>query len=158
MEASVKREIEAMKYKHVAAAMLLMAAWTPLAAGADCINLSIKAAKRYAAFVFDGTVTALERLETGEYMATLDVHRVWKGKVPTKVSVYYVASIDGPSYNERQRTIIFAVPHTAKYVEDFHLPATAPHGTLWVPSCLGLSPDDHVSIKQLGRSRKPSDH
>jgi hypothetical protein len=147
-----------MKYAHVAAAMCLMAAWTPLAAGAECVNLSAKAAKDYAAFVFDGTVTAVERLETGEYMATLDVHRVWKGKVPARVSVYYVRNIDGPSFNEGQRTIIFALPQTAKIREDFGVPATAPQRTFWVLPCSGLSSDDHASIKQLGRSRKPSDH
>jgi hypothetical protein len=139
-------------------AILLMTASIPLGVQAECVNLSPRDMKRYAAFVFDGTVTSIESLETGEYVATLEVHRVWKGKVPANVSVYYVQTIDGPSFEERQRTIIFAAPQTASIRKNYHLPATAPHRTFWVGSCSGLSPDDHVSIKQLGRSRKPSDH
>ena len=76
-----------MKHKQIAMAILLMTASTPLGVQAECVNLSPRDSKRYAAFVFDGTVTSVESLETGEHMATLDVHRVWKGKVPAKVSV-----------------------------------------------------------------------
>ena len=45
-------------------------------------------------------------------MATLDVQRVWKGKVGQRITVYFVGSLYGPTFDTDSRVIVFAQPHT----------------------------------------------
>jgi hypothetical protein len=107
--------------------------------------------------VFEGTVS--EVYDSGianELVATIDVQRVWKGNVGRRVSVYFVPSIDGPHFDTDGRIIVFARPQTPDLRNAANLPREAPHRTTWVPPCGGVADPNEALIKELGRSRAPS--
>ena len=139
-------------------ALLVAWAWAGVAVRAECIALSVPNAKRTAVLVFEGTVTKVETLHHPESAATLNVHRVWKGDVPTEITVYYLSDpLDGPWLKEGERRIIFAQHQTPGMRKARGIAADSPMRDVWVPPCSGVwRPDDDL-IKQLGRAREPKD-
>jgi hypothetical protein len=138
------------------AAMIGLAMAASWPAAADCLGTTVRDQKRRVAFVFEGTVTALTVVEGPEAAVVIDTHRVWKGRVPTVVSVHFVPTSEGPSFRVGDRYVVFAVPETEAWRSVAGLPAGSHDGTMWVNSCSGPSPVSPELIKQLGRARKPS--
>ena len=118
---------------------------------AECVLIPVDRSKRDAAVVFEGIVTNVEHLKGGEQAATLTVHRVWKGDVPPEITVYFVPSIDGPSFDKAQRRIVFAGPQTHRDRRD--VAADAPHREAWVRPCSGSQVVEDETVRQLGRAR-----
>ena len=113
--------------------------------------------KERASLVFEGVVT--EVYDSGianELVATIDVQRVWKGKVGRRVSVHFVRSLDGPHFDTDGRIIVFARPQTPDQRKEAGLPGDAPHRSNWVPACEGVADPSEAVIKRLGRWRAPS--
>jgi hypothetical protein len=137
----------------VIAAITLVIALTPT--GGDCVSVTASDAKREAALVFEGVVKTIERAKSGEFAATLEVQRVWKGDVPTEITVYYLQTIEGPLLNEDERRIIFAVRQTPAIRRAFGISDDWPLRDVWVPPCSGVSLADESVVRHLGRSRPP---
>ena len=147
-----------MKRQRFAVIMGVVLAWAPGTLHALCVNGSVSDQKREAGVVFDGTVSEIEPVQGG-WAATMDVHRVWKGKVAARVTAYYRISIDGPVFKKGQRAVHFGQIKTGKELPDLPtlIPAGAPVGSIWIPPCSGLSVEDRDSIKKLGRASKPAE-
>jgi hypothetical protein len=117
---------------------------------ASCLETTVGWKKQRADFVFDGTAIRVERIGERESMATVAVHGVWKGKVQKTTTVYFEGGIDGPFINAGDRMVFFA--------QQGHGSAeNAPVRSMWVHACgMAVPFDNQATIKQLGRSRKPS--
>ena len=111
---------------------------TSISANAECVSIpgGLPAHVRLSAFVFDGTVLrvdqvasdgTLTRVDDADlssrtnpegwqyhpiYVATMDVHRVWKGDVSRQFKVYFIWNWDGPSFKVGRRQIVFARAET----------------------------------------------
>ena len=134
--------------------LLAGASWP---AAGECIERTVRDGKRQAAFVFEGTVTRLTVVAGIEEAATIDTHRVWKGRVAPLVSVHFVPdALDGPSFTVAHRYVIFGVPETEARREVARLPAGSHNRTIWVSPCFGPRPVSPDLIEQLGRSKRPS--
>ena len=121
----------------------------------DCIGSTIPSLKRRASRVFEATVTSVKPFEYPEFVATLDVHRVWKGDTSSTATVYFTLSTEGPVLDGGKRYIFFAEPLTLARRKAFGVVADHPDGASWVPPCSGPIPPAETAVKQLGRSRKP---
>ncbi len=133
---------------------VVMAASWPVAA--ECVGSTVRDQKRRAAFVFEGTVRGLTVVEGSETAAVIEIHRVWKGKVTTEVSIHFVPTSEGPSFTVGNRYVIFGVQETEARRKVYRLPSASHDETIWVDACSGPFPVAPELIKQLGRSRKPS--
>lgn len=98
---------------------------------AECVAVGLKKAKDTATLVFEGTVRRVVRLESPEYAAELQVHRVWKGTVPDEITVYYAASLDGPTLREGDRLAIFAIRQTETVRRASGIPDDRPVRDAW---------------------------
>ena len=135
---------------------LLLAA-SAASAVAKCVMTEPRRAKERASLVFEGIVTEVR--ESGianEFVATIDVQRVWKGDAGRRVSVYFVRSDEGPNFDTGSRTIVFARPQTPDLRKIAGLPHDAPQRSNWVPMCEGGAVPNEAIIKELGRSHPPS--
>lgn len=130
----------------------------PFSVHADCLaGGTVAGMKRSAAFVFEGTVERIDRLEhENEAAATLRVHRVWKGHVTEEMTVYYTGGSDGPFFKAGSRGVVFAFRLNPNAEQPYYVVPHAPAGAAWVAPCTGPSPLNEAGLKQLGRSRKPS--
>jgi hypothetical protein len=144
--------------KSTLAFFVLLSFTLPSTVHADCSGGgTVKGMKRSAAFVFEGTVERIERLEhENEAAATLRVHRVWKGHVTEEMTVYYTQGSDGPFFKAGSRGVVFAFRLNPNAEQPYYVVPHAPAGTAWVPPCTGPSPLNEAALKELGRSRKPS--
>jgi hypothetical protein len=142
--------------------VLLASMATPGYLRADCAGKSVRDMKRDATMVFDGVVTTVERLETGEVTATLKVGRVWKGKVADQQTVYFAPSaFDGPQFKEGTVALVFTTRETETEKKVAGISEGAPMRSVWVPACWGSGSVVHEAsfqetIKQLGRSHRPT--
>jgi hypothetical protein len=158
-----------------AAAICVLGACIP--ANAECVSIP---GRPLSAFVFDGTVLrvdqvasdgTLTRVDDADlstrtnpegwqyalvYVATMDVHRVWKGDVSAKFKVYFVWNWDGPHFKVGGRGIVFARAQTEKIRESLGIDPRSPQREAWVLACSGARIDDEAVVKQLGPARKPS--
>jgi hypothetical protein len=146
--------------------VLLASMTTPAELRADCAGTSVRDKKRDATMVFDGVVTKIERLDTGEYTATLKVGRVWKGPVADQQTVYFAQeAFDGPQFREGTVALVFTIRATSEsFPETMRrtagISAGAPLRSVWVPACWGSGSvvrdgDFQETVKQLGRSHRP---
>ncbi|MBA3638957.1 MAG: hypothetical protein M3541_07725 [Acidobacteriota bacterium] len=148
-----------MMVRYIAFAVLLSLALITVTVPlhAECLGSTIPNAKRRATNVFEATATSIKALEHGEFVATLNVHRVWKGDAASETTVYFMPSMNGPALENGGRFIFFAEPLNPISQKVFGLPADHPRRSNWIPPCIGMArPLDSV-VKQLGRSRKPND-
>jgi hypothetical protein len=155
---------------------------TAVSAYAECVSIpgSLPERVRSSAFVFDGTVLRVDRiapdgtllqvddalssvqshpepwLHTPVYVATIEVHRVWKGNVSRQFKVYFVFNVEGPSFKAGQRRIVFAHVETDEIRKSLRIDPRSPRRDAWVFACSGAASDDEAVIKRLGASRKPS--
>lgn len=77
----------------------------------SCMWVEADDARRAAAFVFEGTVTRMERIgSTGTARATFQVRRVWKGSVGREITLRVPAqpSMCPPHFAEGQTFIVYA--------------------------------------------------
>ena len=143
-----------MNRRRVALAVLVAVVVTYLSASVDaeCILTSVRWRKQHAAFVFDGTVIKVDRIGlTHESVAAIEVHRVWKGKVEKNTTVYFERGIDGPVIEAGTRLVFFVSGQGHGSAEN------APIRNRWVHPCGQVVPyNSEPIIKELGRSRKPS--
>ena len=125
---------------------------------AECVVGRVPDMKRHAAFVFDGTVTVVKPVRALEQAATIEVHRVWKGNVPKEFSVYFVPGLDGPFVTLGKRQVFFARPlnEVPSEMSSPMIDRSGAPDRPWISGCSGLRSDDTKSLRQLGRSRKPS--
>ena len=121
----------------------------------ECIGSSLPDLKSRAAQVFEATVTSVKPLEHHEVVATLDVHRIWKGDASRATTVYFVLELDGPVIEDGKRYIFFTEPLNPDARKVFGLPEDHPRRADWVPPCTGPRPPDESTVKQLGPSRTP---
>src|SRR5215510_9405208 len=122
---------------------------------AECLAATVASRKQQAAFIFDGTVVNVEQIGGGrEGMATVEVHRVWKGKVRKATTVYFqLFGTDGPSIRPNTRMVFFA-EHGHPELDAGRKPAIR---DVWALGCGWTVPfDDEANVKQLGRWRRPS--
>ena len=90
--------------------VLLSAAWLAPAAPAyaECVTLAnqwIESASYD--IVFEGKVQALQTLAKPlAYVATMEVHRVWKGTLPARVELYAVGSTAHPQLQIGPRYVL----------------------------------------------------
>lgn len=90
-----------------------------------------------------------------EYAATMQVHRVWKGNVPSEITVYFVPNVDGPSFRQGDRRVVFA-RHQSEEIRRFIDPAS-PRRETWVQPCSSAPRwDEEKALKQLGPWHRPS--
>ena len=155
---------------------------TSISANAECVSIpvSLPAHVRLSAFVFDGTVLrvdqvasdgTLTRVDDADlstrtnpegwrypliYVATMDVHRVWKGDVSRQFKVYFVWNWDGPTFKVGRRQIVFAGAETEEIRDSLRIDPRSPQRDAWVFPCSGAPSDDEAIIKLLGPGRKPS--
>lgn len=146
-----------MRLNFVVGTFCVFAAVMPVTVNAECIGTSLRSMKRDAVFVFYGTVRKIEQVGAGEHAATIDVDRVWKGKVSKNMTVYYMLTMNGPWIEEGKRLVIFARPQTPTTRKALGLPPDAPLRDVWVPGCSGTATPDNFDdlFEKLGRSRKP---
>jgi hypothetical protein len=146
--------------------VLLASMTTPADLRADCAGRSVRDKKRDATMVFDGVVTKIERLDTGEYTATLKVGRVWKGPVADQQTVYFAQdAFDGPQFREGTVALVFTIRATPESFPETMRRAAgisdgAPLRSAWVPACWGqgrsfVTRISKETVKQLGRSHRP---
>jgi hypothetical protein len=164
-------------YRCWAAAIGILA--TPISANAECVSIpgSLPAHVRLSAFVFDGTVLSVDQVASDGtltrvddadlstrtnpegwqyplvYVATMDVHRVWKGDVSRQFKVYFVWNWDGPSFTVGRRQIVFAGAETAETRKSLRIDPRSPRRDAWVFACSGAPSNDEEVIKQLGPGR-----
>ena len=163
-------------YRCWAAAICILG--TSISANAECVSITgiLPAQVRSSAFVFDGTVLrvdevasdgTLTRVDDADlstrtdperrypliYVATMDVHRVWKGDVSPQFKVYFVWNWDGPSFKVGRRKIVFAKAETEEFRKSFGIDPRSPQRHAWVFPCSGASSDE-AAIKQLGPARQ----
>jgi hypothetical protein len=167
-------------YRCWAAAICLLGACIPANAECGSIPGSLPLHVRLSAFVFDGTVLrvdqvasdgTLTRVDEADlstrtnpegsqyplvYVATMDVHRVWKGDVSPKFKVYFVWNWDGPHFKVGGRQIVFARAETEEIRKSLGIDSRSPQREVWVFACSGARNDDEAVIKQLGPARQPS--
>ena len=155
---------------------------TSISANAECVSIpgGLPAHVRLSAFVFDGTVLrvdqvasdgTLTRVDDADlssrtnpegwqyhpiYVATMDVHRVWKGDVSRQFKVYFIWNWDGPSFKVGRRQIVFARAETEEIRKSLRIDPRSPQRDAWVFACSGAPSNDEEVIKQLGSGRKPS--
>ncbi len=139
----------------IAFAVFVSMATTTVPLRAECIVSTVSNQKRRAVRVFEATVTSINALEHREFVAMLNVHRVWKGNTRSEATVYFISSIDGPSVESGKRYIFFAEPLNPAARKAYGLPADHPQRSNWVPPCGGAIPAADNVVEQLGRSRKP---
>ena len=143
-----------MSTRRVAPAVIVAVVVTYLSASVDaeCVVMSVRSRKQSAAFVFDGTVTKVDQIGlTHESMATIEVDRVWKGNVQKHTTVYFERGIDGPVIEAGTRLVFFVSGQGHGSAE------SAPIRNRWVAPCGQAEPSNNEpTIKELGRSRKPS--
>lgn len=138
-------------------AFVLLGLAVPSGVHSECAIGTVAGMKRASAFVFEGTVERIDRLEhENEAAATLRVHRVWKGHVTEEMTVYYTGGSDGPFFEVGGRGVVFALRLNPKMEQPYNIVPHGPAGSAWVPPCTGPSPLNEAGLKQLGRSRKPS--
>ncbi len=152
--------------RHVAFAVFVSTAVTvPLPAAAvdtaltdnfgECLGSTIASLKRRAANVFEATVISIKPAKPPEFVATLDVHRVWKGNASSATTVYFRLSTAGPYLEDSKRYIFFAEPMTPAVRKAQGLAEDHPARAYWLPPCSGPITPEEAVVKQLGRSRKP---
>jgi hypothetical protein len=139
------------------AIVILLGATTPVTLRAECPRHDVHAAKRDATLVFEGTITRLHFLGTVETAATIDVHRVWKGKTSKHTTVYFAPRREGLGLGERDVVVIFARPQTPDLRKEDRVPPDSPQRSIWIPHCDGAMSSTKTLIKQLGPWRPPSD-
>jgi hypothetical protein len=147
---------------NVLAVVLLTAATAMPLGSSECFGIDARTTKQRAVLVFEGTVLKAEELDNDEVEITMDVHRVWKGDVGKRATVYYPeAPLWGsPESSPRATTTWlkagerFVVFTNAAFEGQ---PKLAEHRTSWIAQCYGLKRPDADVIKQLGRSRKPKE-
>jgi hypothetical protein len=128
----------------------------PAIARAECGAVTIEDLKHGADLIFEGTVTNVDRLETGERASTMKVDRVWKGTVHEMVTVYYTRSLDGPYLEEGVRRVVFAHRQKANGPRTYDMVPDGPLRNAWVFQCGGTAGAMATVRAQLGRSHKPS--
>ena len=147
-----------MNTRYVIASMLVLSAFST-SAWASCALAKPGLRKKVAHTVFQGTVRDVSKTGIGNEVAvTLQVERVWKGKVRRQVTVYFVPSIDPPQpedFDTGRAVIVFTHRLTPSGRKEARLPA-GPQRTNWVQRCGGPVAPTEATIKQLGRSRAPS--
>jgi hypothetical protein len=141
--------------RRLACAVSLSVVVTAVPLGAECVVDSVPNLKRRATRVFEATVTSIKSSAHIEMLATVNVHRVWKGDARSDATVYFIPSIDGPVLEDGKRYIFFVQPLNDAARKAHGFPADYQRSE-WVPPCDGVAlPDDRL-VKQLGRSRKPT--
>jgi hypothetical protein len=139
------------------AIVTLLGATRPDTLHAVCPPPDVHAAKRDATLVFEGTITRRRFLGTVETEATIEVHRVWKGKTLKHTTVYFAPRREGLSLGERDVVVFFARPQTPDLRKEDGLPPDSPQRSIWIPHCDGAMSSSKTLIKQLGPWRPPSD-
>jgi hypothetical protein len=93
--------------KSTVAFFVLVGRAFPSSVHADCsAGGTVAEMKRWAAFVFEGTVVKIDRREhENEAAATLRVDRVWKGHVTEEMTVFYTRGSDGPFFEVGSRGV-----------------------------------------------------
>jgi hypothetical protein len=166
-----------------AAAICVLGACIP--ANAECVSIPGRPLHvPLSAFVFDGTVLRVDQVASDGtltrvdgadlstrtnpegwqyrpvYVATMDVHRVWKGDVAPKFKVYFFWNWDGPHFKVGGRGIVFARAETEEVRASLGIDSRSPQREAWVFACSGARNDDKAVVKQLGKqlgpARKPS--
>jgi hypothetical protein len=145
----------------VLTAVVFSVATTTSISASECFGIDARTTKQRSTLVFEGTIRNAEQLDNGEIGITMDVHRVWKGKVGKQVTVYLPAQSPWGAphppppvttrFKAGERFIVF----TNAAFEG--RPQLAQRRTSWIDPCYGLKRPDADVIKQLGRSRKPKD-
>ena len=110
--------------------LLAAASW----AAAECAaGPPLHQAKRYAPFVFEGTVTRM-----------------------TVAGGHSEALMEGPTFAVGHRYVVFGVSETDARRRFSPNSSETHNGMIWVNPCSGPIPVSPELIEQLGRSRKPS--
>jgi hypothetical protein len=125
---------------------------TPLSA--ECVMVRFTDLKRMADFVFEGQVIKVEGRDRPQVIGTVDVSRVWKGKVTKRMTVWYEPSIDGPTLKEGGQHIFFAQISDAKTAKARGVPE-GPPGAVRIPPCQGATGGNEQEVRSLGRSHPP---
>jgi hypothetical protein len=154
---------------------------TSIPANAECLSTqgNSPVEVRLSAFVFDGTVRSVDhvasdgtltRVDDADldvrtnprglrhpliYVATMDVHRVWKGDVSPQFKVYFVWNVDGPSFKAGRRQIVLARAETEELRQWMRIDPRSPQRGAWAGPCSSAS-SDKEAVKRLGPARKPS--
>src|SRR5688500_15910927 len=88
-------------HHHLLIACLCVLVPAPVIEASECFNISARTTKKEAGLVFEGTVSKVEELQNDVIEVTMDVHRVWKGKVGKQATVHYPA---GPLWGDPPST------------------------------------------------------
>lgn len=137
------------------ALMLACIATSPL--GAECVAISVPHAKRESARVLEGTVTKIEGVGSvapvvfAGVVATVTVHRVWRGVVTPEATFYYEANIEGPQLKVGERRIIFGRLMGPGQRARFGVPADGPQS--FYVGCSDAPEPMASVIRDLGRAR-----
>jgi hypothetical protein len=164
------------------AAAVLVVGLMPDTVAAECVSIAGSMLKqmRAADYVFDGTVTRIDhvapdgtrtKVDQGgylgalaqpedrylrEYAATMQVHRVWKGTVPTEIPVYFVPNVDGPFFTQGKRYVVFARRQSDEMRRSIIDPASPRREPWGMPCSSAPGWDDEKALKQLGPWHRPS--
>jgi hypothetical protein len=147
---------------YVLTVILLIAARVMPLGSSECFGIDARTTKQRAALVFEGTITKAEELGSDEIEITMDVHRVWKGDVSKRATVYYPAGPLWGSPESSPRPTTTWLKAGERFVVFTNAafegrPRLAEHRTSWIAPCYGFKRPDADVIKQLGRSRKPKE-
>ena len=144
--------------------LLVLALVAPRSSEARC-NTDLASAWRLAdraAPVFRGTVRIVAKVAGGQ-VATFEVDRVWRGRVPARIFVYNHTGEVGSSGRESvmstaqsltvgERYVIFARDPTAK---ERQLIATTTAGQIHATEGCSIWLADQQEVKVLGKGRDP---
>ena len=133
---------------------------------AEClVERDILKKKNQSSFMFEGTVTSVDRLGVypQDYAVTIDVHRVWKGVVGKEIVVYFRRDIDHPNPPtvgtpkrlKPGESIVWFAKKRAE-MSPFLTEGSAPHLDPWLVPCGTSAVVNAKTVKRLGRSRPPS--
>ena len=127
----------------------------------ECVGFLLEHYIRYSDLVFVGTVTKLEPAGSSKAIVHLDVSRVWKGAVPSRMVLYQARwSIDSVEFSAQtvgMQYLVFAVRLDARQRQDFGL--SERDKAFALPVCGGgtseLPEDVRGFYRQLGPGQKP---
>ena len=127
----------------------------------ECVGFRLDHYVRYADLVFAGTVTNIEPAGGSKALVTLDVSRVWKGAVRSRMVLYQarwnIDSVEFSAETVGRQYLVFAVRLNPSQRQDFGLAERVQAFAL--PTCGGgtseLPKDVHGFARQLGPGRAP---
>jgi hypothetical protein len=92
-------------------ALLVALVWWPAAVHGECIGLSARQAltsPKVAVVFFGRAIEIQPPASRGEQQVTFAVERVWKGKVPAKLTIHASFGMDAANFESGKRYFVFA--------------------------------------------------